>query len=230
MSSIQKNSALKITLWLTGGALVLVLLNVIGQGLNTLDRLTLVERERDTWQRAPAIVGLLNLHDGGRAVDLGCGAGYFALKLSAAVGARGNVQAVDILRLPLTFLWIRSHLSSFQNVETVLGEPDDPHISGSVNAVLIANTYHELARPASVLAHVRGALVAGGRLVIADRTPVRDDPHAANTEHAIDPAAVEAELRKDGFDVTGRQDHFLDQPDEGPWFVIVAVPIMRHKP
>ena len=114
MSSIQKNSALKITLWLTGGALVLVLLNVIGQGLNTLDRLTLVERERDTWQRAPAIVGLLNLHDGGRVVDLGCGAGYFALKLSAAVGARGNVQAVDILRLPLTFLWIRSHQSSFQ--------------------------------------------------------------------------------------------------------------------
>ena len=215
---------LKIALWLTGGLLVLILLNVIGQGLNTLDRLTLVEHERDSWQRAPEIIGPLNLRDGSRVVDLGCGAGYFALKLSAAVGASGNVRAVDILRLPLTFLWIRAHRLGFHNVEVVLGEPDDPHISGPVDAVLIANTYRELARPGVVLAHLRDALVDGGRLVIADR-----GPQSANAEHAIDPAIVEAELRRDGFDIQSRQDHFLDQPDEGPWFLIVAVSIMRHK-
>jgi predicted methyltransferase len=224
MKSIRRNSALKIALWLIGGLLVLGLLNVIGQGLSTLDRLTFVERERDAWQRAPEIIALLNLHDGSRVVDLGCGAGYFALKLSAAVGANGNVQAVDILRLPLTFLWIRAHRAGIQNIGAVHGEPDDPHISGPVDAVLIANTYHELARPGVVLAHVHDALVNGGRLVIADR-----DAESANPEHAIDPATVEAELRRDGFDIQSRQDRFLDQPDEGPWFLIVAVPIMRHK-
>jgi SAM-dependent methyltransferase len=221
---LKIDKPLKIALWLTGGLLVLILLNVIGQGLNTLDRLTLVEHERDSWQRAPEIIGPLNLRDGSRVVDLGCGAGYFALKLSAAVGASGNVRAVDILRLPLTFLWIRAHRLGFHNVEVVLGEPDDPHISGPVDAVLIANTYHELARPGVVLAHLRDALVDGGRLVIADR-----GPQSANAEHAIDPAIVEAELRRDGFDIQSRQDHFLDQPDEGPWFLIVAVSIMRHK-
>jgi ubiquinone/menaquinone biosynthesis C-methylase UbiE len=224
MKSIRRNSALKIALWLFGGLVVLILLNVIGQGLSTLDRLTFVERERDTWQRAPAIIEQLNLHDGSRVVDLGCGAGYFALKLSAAVGASGKVQAVDILRLPLTFLWIRAYRAGIQNIEIIHGEPDDPHISAPVDAVLIANTYHELARPGVILAHVRDVLVDGGRLVIVDR-----GPESTNAGHAVDPALVEAELRRDGFDIQARQDHFLDQPDEGPWFLIAAVPIMRHK-
>jgi SAM-dependent methyltransferase len=221
MKSFRRSN---IALWLIGGLLFLILLNVIGQGWNTLDRLTLMEHERDAWQRAPAIIAQLNLHEGSRVVDLGCGAGYFALKLSDAVGASGNVQAVDILRLPLTFLWIRVRRAGLPSVNVVLGEPDDPHISGPVNAALIANTYHELARPGTALGHIHDALVDGGRLVIADRVPV-----AANAEHAIDPAIVEAELRRDGFDVISRQDHFLDQPYEGSWFLIVAVPIMRHK-
>jgi SAM-dependent methyltransferase len=211
------NRGSKITLWLAAGLSFLVLLNVIGQGMNTLDRLTFVEKERDSWQRAPAIIAQLDLRAGSRVVDLGCGAGYFALKLSAAVGGTGTVQAVDILRLPLAFLWIRSVKQGAHNLHVALGDPGDPHISGPVDAVLVANTYHEISRPAIVLEHVRRALVPGGRLVIADRSP-----QSANAEHAIDPALVEAELRRDGFEVLTRDDHFLDQPDEGPWWLIVA--------
>jgi ubiquinone/menaquinone biosynthesis C-methylase UbiE len=208
---------LKIALGVFGGLLVLVLLNVIGQARNTLDRLTIVERERDQWQRAPAVIRELNLHDGSSVVDLGCGAGYFALKLSTAVGATGTVQAVDILRLPLTFLWIRAVQRGTHNTRVVLGDPDDPHIPGPVDSVLIANTYHELAHPKVVLGRLHLALTAGGRLVIADR-----GPQSTNAEHAIDPALVEAELRRHGFDILSRDDHFLDQPGEGPWWLIVA--------
>jgi ubiquinone/menaquinone biosynthesis C-methylase UbiE len=203
---------------LTGGLLVLILLYVVGQGLNTLDRLTAVEHERDSWQRAPAIVDQLNLRNGSRVVDLGCGAGYFSLKLSKAVGAGGTVQAVDILRLPLTFLRIRAWQQGDRNLAVVLGDPGDARISGPVDAILVANTYHELERPAAVLAQLRRVLVPGGRLVIADR-----GPGSTNPEHAIDPATVATELRLDGFEIVSRNDHFLDQPNEGPWWLIVAV-------
>ena len=178
MKNIRRNSALRVVLWLIGDLLMLSLLNVIGQGFDTLDRLTFVDRERDTWQRASEIVEELNLHNGSRVVS---------------------------------------------------GEADDPLISAPIDAVLIANTYHELARPGVILAHVHDALADGGRIVIADRTWVKNGPESTNTEHAIDPAAVEAELRREGFEIQTRQDHFLDQPDEGPWFLIAAVPIMRHK-
>jgi predicted methyltransferase len=105
-----------------------------------------------------------------------------------------------------------------------------------VNAVLVANTYHELAHPEIVLGHLRHALLPGGKLAIADR-----NPQAAGAEHAIDPAIVESNLRRAGFEIVSRDDHFLDQPDEGPWWLIVAeapgpgarvrtgIPIMRHR-
>jgi SAM-dependent methyltransferase len=197
--------------------LVLALLNVVGQGMNTLDRLTSVERERDRWQRAPALLAELRIRDGSRVVDFGCGAGYFALKLSTLVGAKGTVQAVDILRLPLFFLRIRAFRRGARNLNIVLGEPDDPHITAPVDAVLVANTWHELSAPAATLEYLRRALVPGGRLVIADRAP-----QAANAEHAIDPSLVEAQLRQGGFAMVGRDSHFLDQPDDGPWWLLVA--------
>lgn len=211
------NRGSKITLGLAAGLLTFILLYVIGQGMITLDRLAFVEKERDTWQRAPAIIARLDLHAGSRVVDLGCGAGYFALKLSAAVGATGSIQAVDIRRLPLAFLSIRAARQGAHNLRVALGDSDDPLISGPVDAILVANTYHELSRPAIVLEHLRGALVPGGHLVITDR-----GPQSANTEHATDPALAEAELRRDGFEILSRDDHFLDQPEEGPWWLIVA--------
>lgn len=215
----RAGNRVKIALALSAGLLILILLNVIGQGLNTLDRLNLVEHDRDVWQRAPEIIAQLGLRHGSRVVDLGCGAGYFALKLSAAVGATGTVQAVDILRLPLAFLWIRAWQRSTHNIHIVLGDPDDPRISGPVDAVLIANTYHELARPEIILGHLRHTLVAGGRLVIADRSPQK-----GSGEHAIDPELAATELRRAGFEIVGRDDNFLVQPDEGPWWLIVATP------
>jgi ubiquinone/menaquinone biosynthesis C-methylase UbiE len=176
-----------------------------------------VERERDQWQRASDIITQLNIGPRSRVVDLGCGAGYFALKLSAATGAEGTVQAVDILRLPLVFLWIRARQRDAHNVRAILGDQDDPRIPGPVDAVLIANTFHELRNPKMMLTRLHQALVTGGRIVIADR-----GTESSNAAHAIDPSLVDAELRRDGFEIVSRQDHFLDQPGEGPWWLIVA--------
>ena len=149
--------------------------------------------------------------------DVGCGAGYFALKLAGAVGAFGSVQAVDVLRLPLAFLWIRRARGGRHNIHLIPGEPDDPHISGRLDAALLADTYHELSRPEIILRYLHSALVLGGRLVVADR-----GTDSASAEHAIDPSVVEAELRRNGFENISRNNHFLDQPAEGPWWLITV--------
>ena len=53
-------------------------------------RETVVEAQRDQWQRPTEVLGALALRDGATVVDLGSGAGYFALKLSPAVGAQAE--------------------------------------------------------------------------------------------------------------------------------------------
>ena len=69
---------------------------VADQARRTLGTLTIVERERDTWQRPEEILRHLNPRPGDTVVDLGSGAGYFALKIAPRVGPGGRVVAVDL--------------------------------------------------------------------------------------------------------------------------------------
>jgi len=55
------------------------------QGVRALIQLNVVERERDQWQRSSDILQSLNVGLGNVVADLGCGSGYFTLKLSSIV-------------------------------------------------------------------------------------------------------------------------------------------------
>ena len=129
--------------------LVVVPVMLVGdQAVRTLRTLTIVERERDTWQRPDDILRALNLSPGMTVVDLGSGAGYFSLKIAPRVAPAGRVLAVDLRRESLAFLWIRAVLGGHANLHVIRNQVDDPKLPpGPIDAVLIANTYHELTAP-----------------------------------------------------------------------------------
>ena len=226
-ADIQRASRVRITLFVIGSLLLVLLLNDLYQGFQTLDLLKQVERERDQWQRPTDVIQALNLREGDAVVDLGCGVGYFALKLSPVVGKRGRVMAVDILREPLAFLWVRSFLRNQHNIDIIRGYFDDPRLPISVaDGVLVANTYHELAQPKPILDHLFQSLKPGGRLVIVDQGPRsagRESREIEGQHHELRPELVEPEVRQAGFEIISRQDRFIDQPnDDHVWWLIVA--------
>jgi predicted methyltransferase len=204
---------------------VLVAFDVGNSALNTLSRLDVVEAQRDQWQRPFDVLKALGARPGDVAADLGCGSGYFTLKLSAAVGPKGLVLAEDIRKLPLLFLRFRTFLKGKHNVTIIRGEPADPEFPvGKVNEVLIANTYHELADPEVILGHVRQALVTGGRLAVVDHGPEPSNGGKGEISgHHIAMKRVEAELREAKFDTVTRQDPFIqNDPYHENWWLIVA--------
>jgi ubiquinone/menaquinone biosynthesis C-methylase UbiE len=206
---------------------ILFLIDTAYQGLNTLSRLNVVEAERDQWQRPSDVIQALALRPGNVVVDLGCGSGYFTLKLSTPVGQSGSVVAEDIRRLPLVFLWLRTLQRRQHNVSIVLGEPDDPHLPlQGVNAVLIANRYHEFTDPHAILAHLVRSLVSGGRLVVVDREPRPVEKGTTGTaadHHEVSSEQVESELRHAGFEIVSRQDRFIqNDPLSENWWIITA--------
>jgi ubiquinone/menaquinone biosynthesis C-methylase UbiE len=206
---------IKLALFALSVLVFLFVLDTAYEGLKTLKRLDVVESERDHWQRPSDVIRALNLRRASTVVDLGCGSGYFALKLSSAMNSDGLVYAVDIRRLPLIFLWVRTLIGHQRNVRTVLGQPDNPHLpAGVADAVLIANTYHDLTDPCAILDQSFRSLSSGGRLVIVD--PL----HTERGE--LSPAVVECELRLRGFDVVSRDDQFVQQLVKGPWWLIIA--------
>lgn len=204
---------------------VLFAFNVGNSALNTLSRLNVVEAERDQWQRPANVLQALDVRPGNTVADLGCGSGYFTVKLSSAVGRTGLVLAEDIRRLPLAFLWLRTLGKGNHNISIIHGEPDDPGFPvDRVNEVLIANTYHELTDPQRVLAHVRRSLVAGGRLVVVDRAPAPANGQKGEiVGHDIAASRVEIQLRQAQFDIVRRQDDFIqNDPYHENWWLIVA--------
>jgi len=187
---------------------------------NTLCQLDLIEAERDRWQRPVDVLRALDLREGNTVVDLGSGAGYFALKLSPAVGKKGQVLAVDLRRLSLFFLWTRALLRGQRNVQVTVGTDGDPGLpTGSVDAVLICNTYHELSNTEVTLNRVRQSLRPGGRLVIVDRAR-----HSTEAEHAhaVPLSLVESELRQKGFEIVSQDDHFIDQSGDDLWWLVIG--------
>ena len=215
---------LKLLVFFLGAVAVVLVLNVGYSALLTFSRLNAVEAERDHWQRPADIVQALDLRPGNVVVDLGCGSGYFTLKISRPVGDSGRVIAEDIRRLPLMFLWVRAISRREHNVKIVVGDPTDPHLPSRVNAVLILNTYHEFTDSRSILAHVYQSLVPGGRLVVVDREPKPAPSNASETaEHEISAERVEGELRQANFEVVNRQDRFIEHDSYGEnWWLIVA--------
>ena len=209
----------RLALFLLSAVVVFATMYVLYSAIDTLRQLEVIESERDQWQRPADVLQALDLRRGNVVVDLGSGAGYFALKLSPIVGKEGQVLAVDIRKLSLSFLWIRALLSQKRNIRIVLSDQDNSRLPpGVVDAVLIANTLHELRDPTTVLDHVSRSLRPGGRVVVVDRGP---RPNGSSV-HEVDRSSVEAQLRQAGLEILDARDHFIDRPGDDPWWLTVA--------
>ena len=65
------------------------------QFTQTLYQLHIAEGERDRWQRSDYVIDSLKLKDGNTVADVGCGVGYFSLKLAPKVAEHGSVLAEE---------------------------------------------------------------------------------------------------------------------------------------
>jgi predicted methyltransferase len=190
-----------------------------------IHRADAADASRDRWQKPEAVLANLDLQKGDTVVDLGCGGGYFALKLSATVGREGRVLGVDTQWPPLLLLKSRAVLRGLPNVGIIRAGERDPRLpAGAVNAVLIVNAYHEMEDRDATLAHVRAALVAGGRLVIVDQKPSPEhESHINPAEHHEMPMALaESEVRRAGFNLLSSDERFTLNPAGEVWWLMVA--------
>jgi SAM-dependent methyltransferase len=215
--------------------IIIAALFLIYQLTQALYQLRLAEAERDRWQRPNEVIESLQLKDGDTVADVGCGVGYFTLKLAPKVAEHGSVLAEDILDESLTFLCVRAFLRHQSNIRVIHGSSDDPHLpEGVVDSVLIANSYHEFTKPLTILDRTFRALRSSGRLVVLDRGPRADHGESREIQmqqYQIAASIVEDEIRRSGFEVISRDDRFIDRPaterpgdrpDDHVWWLIVA--------
>jgi len=139
--------------------------------------------DRNDWQQPDRVISNLDLKPGARAADIGCGEGYFTLRLAKSVGERGLVFAVDIDARSLDVLKKQAEQEHLANVVVVVSEPTDTKLQPEcVDVVFVCDVLHEVpeGQRLPLLKSAVRALKPGGFFYLIDYRKSRDvrfDPY-----------------------------------------------------
>ncbi len=125
---------------------------------------------RDAWQRPEAVLARLALGPDMVVADIGSATGYFPVRIARAV-PDGRVYGIDIEPDMVRYLNERAAAEGLDNLESVLGAPDDPRIPEAVDLVLLVDTYHHVANRSEYFRALTHSLAPGGRVAIVDFKP-----------------------------------------------------------
>jgi SAM-dependent methyltransferase len=170
----------------------------------------LLRPDREATEQPDRVVEALAIGAGQTVADIGCGNGYFSLRVARKVGETGKVLASDIQKEMFELLEKRAKEAGAANIVPLLATETDPKLPpGEVDLALMVDVYHELARPEEVLAAVRKSLKKDGRLVLVEYRG-EDPAIAIKPLHRTTEKQIRAELRVHGF-------RFLENKDFLPY-------------
>jgi ubiquinone/menaquinone biosynthesis C-methylase UbiE len=146
------------------------------------------------------VMDVLGIAPGKVVADVGAGSGWFTVRAARRVGGGGLVYAVDINPEAIRYVEQRAKKEELQNVKTILGKADDPMLpAGSLDAVLLLKTYHEVAQPIALLQNLRAALRPGAKVGVIDRNGNGED-------HGVERDVVIREAKASGYKLVQQYD------------------------
>lgn len=173
------------------------------------------EAGRDRKLQVNRVMDLLEIAPGKSVADIGAGSGWFTVRAARRVTSSGRVYAADINPEAVRHISKRAAKEKLANVTAIESKPDDPLLpGGSVDAVLLLKTYHEVQDPVELLKNLRPALRAGAKVGIIDR-----NGDAGN--HGVDRATVVTEAEQAGYRLLANHDFV--KSDGMDYFLIFTV-------
>jgi ubiquinone/menaquinone biosynthesis C-methylase UbiE len=108
--------------------------------------------------------------------DFGCGSsGVFALQAAKAVGDKGVVYAIDVMKSSLASVVSRSHMEGLNNITTVWSNIElygaTKVTSGTVERGLLINVLFQTKKHLEILKEVKRMLKPGAILLVVDWLP-----------------------------------------------------------
>jgi cyclopropane fatty-acyl-phospholipid synthase-like methyltransferase len=155
---------------------------------------------RDKRLQIDRVMDMLAIEPGKNVADIGAGSGWFTVRAARRVAASGTVYAVDINPEAIQYIDQRAKKEQLQNIKTILSKPDDPQLpAGSVDAVLLLKTYHEVAHPVALLRNLRSSLKPGAMIGVIDR-------NGNGENHGVNKDVIVREAAQAGYELRDSQD------------------------
>lgn len=157
---------------------------------------------REAEENPGAVIDKLALEEGQVVADLGCGSGYFTRRMAREVGETGVVYGVDIQPQMLELLRQTAADAGLTNIVPILGTENDPKLpAGKLDWILLVDVYHEFQQPEAMLAKMREALAANGRIALLEYRLLGNTARHIKLDHRMSVEQVLAEWLPAGFEL-----------------------------
>ena len=167
---------------------------------------------RDERLQINRVMDILGIAPGRSVADIGAGSGWFTVRAAKRVGSAGLVFAVDINPEAIRYIDERVKKEQLGNVKAILSHADDPLLpAGSVDAVLLLKTYHEVAQPIVLLKNLHAALRPGAKVGVIDR-------NGNGENHGVGRDVVIREAKEAGYDLLDQYDFV--KKDQMDYFLV----------
>jgi ubiquinone/menaquinone biosynthesis C-methylase UbiE len=170
----------------------------------------LMRESRQREEDCKRLLKELNIQPGQVICDMGCGNGFYSLKLAQQTGKQGKVYAVDIQPQMLDMLKRQACEAKIENILPVLGTETDPRLpENTMDLVLMVDVYHEFSQPETMLRAIRKSLKPTGRIALVEFR-AEDAKVPIKPLHKMSKRQILKELPANGLKVVG-------QFDKLPW-------------
>jgi len=154
------------------------------------------ETDRDRRLQPDRVIRAVGVEPGMTLGEVGAGRGYFTVKLARAVGPSGRVLANDIDSGALAGLENRCRREDLHNVETVLGENEDPLLPDrALDMVFMVYAFHDIDEQVPLLENLARSLRSGATVVILD-----EDPEVTGDDHFLATGTIIRLFRRAGYE------------------------------
>ena len=159
------------------------------------------------------VVSRIGLQPGELVADMGAGTGIFSVSLARAVGPTGTVLAMEVDPGFLPMIEQKAVAGGVQNIQTVLGEFQDPKLPRrDVDVAFFHDVIHHIEGRQAYIQSTARYLGPGSRMVVVDyhgghpRAPHQDQP-----ELLITLAEVTEWMAAAGYEMTQEFDLFEEK-------------------
>lgn len=146
--------------------------------------------EREEEENTSKLLKNMNIKAGDTIADIGAGSGYHVFKI-APMAKDVFVYAVDIQDEMLAVMDYRIESKKIDNVAVIKGSEDSVNLpENSVDKVLMVDVYHEFSYPIEMIASIKKALRANGKIYLIeyraeDETVPIKEVHKMSEKQAI---------------------------------------------
>jgi ubiquinone/menaquinone biosynthesis C-methylase UbiE len=167
------------------------------QGADWLER-----SDRDKEEKPYEVIKAMGLEAGDVIADIGCGTGYYTRKIAKAVAPGGKVYGVDIQPEMLEKLEALCAKEGLTNVESVLGDEDDPKLpDASIDWIILVDAYHEFQDPVGMLEKMRTCLKPDGKVALLEYRLEGTTANHIKVDHRMSIPQVLGEWAPAGFEL-----------------------------